>query len=140
MARYIQIPKDLNDIKEKFMFGLTKRQVICFAIGFAVGLPVFFLTKSILGLSGAIFAMGIIAAPAIICGIYKKNGIHFEQQVKFMIAYFKKPRKRIYRTTNVYKSIERQIEYNKLKKILAQSDRGRQKWQTLNKNSLREKR
>ena len=32
MARYIQIPKDLNEIKEKFMFGLTKRQVVCFAI------------------------------------------------------------------------------------------------------------
>ena len=124
MARYIQIPKDLNEIKEKFMFGLTKRQVVCFAIGFAIGLHVFFMTKAILGLSGAIFAMGVCAAPAIICGIYKKNGVYFEQQLKSMIAYFKKPRKRIYRTTNVYKSIERQIEYDKLKKILAQSEGG----------------
>ena len=124
MARYIQIPKDLNEIKEKFMFGLTKRQVVCFAIGFAIGLPVFFMTKAILGLSGAIFAMGVCAAPAIICGIYKKNGVYFEQQLKSMIPYFKKPRKRIYRTTNVYESIERQIEYDKLKKILAQSEGG----------------
>jgi len=28
MAHYVQIPKDLNDIKQKFMSGLTKRQVI----------------------------------------------------------------------------------------------------------------
>ena len=42
MAHYVQIPKDLNDIKEKFIMGLTKRQVVCFAIGLALGAPVFF--------------------------------------------------------------------------------------------------
>ena len=30
MAHYVPIPKDLNDIKEKFIMGFTKRQVICF--------------------------------------------------------------------------------------------------------------
>ena len=40
MAHYVSIPKDLNDIKEKFMMGFTKRQVICFGIGLAVGAPV----------------------------------------------------------------------------------------------------
>ncbi len=38
MAHYVQIPKDLNDIKEKFIMGLTKRQVVCFAIGLLVRL------------------------------------------------------------------------------------------------------
>ena len=33
MAHYVPIPKDLNDIKEKFIMGFTKRQVICFGIG-----------------------------------------------------------------------------------------------------------
>ncbi len=32
MAHYVPIPKDLNDIKEKFIMGFTKRQVICFGI------------------------------------------------------------------------------------------------------------
>ena len=45
MAHYVQIPKDLNDIREKFIMGFTKRQVICFGIGLAIGAPVFFLTK-----------------------------------------------------------------------------------------------
>lgn len=48
MAHYVSIPKDLNDIKEKFRMGFTKRQVICFGIGLAVGAPVFFLTRSTL--------------------------------------------------------------------------------------------
>lgn len=42
MAHYVQIPKDLNDIKQKFMFGLTKRQVVSFGIGGILGIPLFF--------------------------------------------------------------------------------------------------
>ena len=111
MAHYVQIPKDLNDIKQKFMFGLTKRQV--------------FLTRSTLGVSGAIFAMGAVAAPALICGLYKKNGIFFEQTIKNMFRYFKRPRKRTYRTVNLYECIERQIEYTKLKKLLDKIERSK---------------
>ena len=44
MAHYVQIPKDLNDIKQKFMFGLTKRQVVSFGIGGVMGIPLFFLS------------------------------------------------------------------------------------------------
>ena len=43
---YVPVPKDLTKVKSKFLFGLTKRQVFCFGIGAACGLPVFFLTKS----------------------------------------------------------------------------------------------
>lgn len=93
MAHYVQIPKDLNDIREKFIMGFTKRQVICFGIGLAIGAPVFFLTKNMIGMTGAIFAMGAPAAPAILCGLYKKNGISLEKQVKYMREYFTRPRK-----------------------------------------------
>lgn len=119
---YVQIPKDLREIKQKFILGLTKRQLICFSIGLAMGLPVFWLTKNFLGLSGGIAAMGIIAAPAILCGIYKKNGIFLERQIKNMIKYFKSPRIRTFRNVNNFECIERQLEYNRLKKILQQAE------------------
>ncbi len=118
MAHYISIPKDLNDIKEKFIMGFTKRQVICFGIGLVIGAPVFFLTKATIGMSGAIFAMGACAAPAILCGVYKKNGVFFEKQAKYMFDYFKTPRKRYYKATNIFKSIELHIEYAKIKRKL----------------------
>ena len=123
MAHYVPIPKDLNDIKEKFIMGFTKRQVICFGIGLVLGAPVYFLTRASIGMSGAIFAMGAVAAPAILCGIYKKNGVFLEKQVKFMREYFTRPRKRYYRTTNVFQCIERHIEYNRIKKKLADAER-----------------
>ena len=123
MAHYVQIPKDLNDIKEKFIMGFTKRQVICFAIGLAVGAPVFFLTRNAIGMSGAIFAMGACAAPAILCGLYKKNGVFLEKQAKYMREYFTRPRKRYYKSTNIFDAVERQIEYNRIKKKLRDAER-----------------
>ncbi|MDE5860982.1 MAG: PrgI family protein [Ruminococcus sp.] len=123
MAHYVSIPKDLNDIKEKFVMGFTKRQVICFGIGLAVGVPVFFLTRTALGMSGAIFAMGACAAPAILCGLYRKNGVFLEKQVKYMREYFTRPRKRYYRTTNIFECISNQIEYNRIKKKLRDAEK-----------------
>ena len=64
-----------------------------------------------------------VAAPAILCGIYKKKGVFLEKQVKFMREYFTRPRKRYYRTTNVFMCIERHIEYNRIKKKLADAER-----------------
>lgn len=86
-TRVVSIPKDLNDIKEKFIMGFTKRQVICFGIGLVIGAPVFFLSKAALGMSGAIFAMGACAAPAILCGLYRKNGVYLEKQIRYMYEY-----------------------------------------------------
>ncbi|MDE5772709.1 MAG: PrgI family protein [Ruminococcus sp.] len=123
MAHYVSIPKDLNDIKEKFVMGFTKRQVICFGIGLAVGVPVFFLTRIALGMSGAIFAMGACAAPAILCGLYRKNGVFLEKQVKYMHEYFTRPRKRYYRTINIFECISNQIEYNRIKKKLRDAEK-----------------
>lgn len=122
MAHYVSIPKDLNDIKEKFMMGFTKRQVICFSIGLAVGAPVFFLTRSTVGMSGAIFEMGACAAPAILCGLYRKNGVFLEKQVRYMRAYFTRPRKRYYQTHNIFAAIEREIEYTKIRKKLRDAE------------------
>ena len=123
MAHYVKIPKDLNDIKEKFIMGFTKRQVICFGIGLVIGLPVFFLTRTTLGMSGAIFAMGACAAPAILCGLFKKNGVFLEKQVKFIFDYFTRPRKRYYKTTNIFECIERHIEYDEINKKLRDAEK-----------------
>ena len=38
---YVTIPKDLSRIQSKVLFGLTKRQVICFGAAALVGVPLF---------------------------------------------------------------------------------------------------
>ena len=36
---YVSIPQDLNKVKIKVLFGLTKRQLICFGAAALVGVP-----------------------------------------------------------------------------------------------------
>lgn len=67
--------------------------------------------------------MGACAAPAIICGLYKKNGVFLEKQVKYMREYFTRPRKRFFKTSNIYECIENQLKYTKIKKKLRDSER-----------------
>ena len=40
-----------------------------------------------------------------------------------MREYFTRPRKRYYKATNIFVSIERQIEYNRIKKKLRDAER-----------------
>lgn len=58
---FVPVPKDLNRVKTKVMFNLTKRQLICFSIAAAVGVPIFFLAKVHLDLSTAAMLMVVIA-------------------------------------------------------------------------------
>ena len=48
---YVNVPKDLTKVKTKVLFNLTKRQLICFGGGLLIGLPIFFLLKSVTGAS-----------------------------------------------------------------------------------------
>ena len=48
---YVPVPKDLNAVKTKVMFNLTKRQLICFGSGAAVAVPLFFLCKNVMDTS-----------------------------------------------------------------------------------------
>lgn len=123
---YAKIPKDLSEIKQKFLFGLTKRQVICFGSGFAAGLPAFFIAQSKSGdISSGLVAMFIVASPFIVCGIYNKNGLFFEQMLKNMIAFFRSPRKRIYRSENAYTMIADEIAYKRAKQKLRTNEQGK---------------
>ena len=54
---FVPVPKDLNRVKTKVMFNLTKRQLICFSVAAAVGVPIFFLAKAHLDLSTAAMLM-----------------------------------------------------------------------------------
>lgn len=119
MEQFVAIPKDLQMIKQKFMLGLTKRQVICFGIGGLCGIPVFFLVKGLgLGLTIAVLCMGITATPGVLCGIYQKNGLFFDQRFKLMIRFWRQPEIRIYESENIFDKMEQQIEIERCNKLL----------------------
>lgn len=61
---YVSVPKDLTKVKNKLAFNLTKRQLICFGIGAAMGIPVFFLLRNVIGMSNAATIMVLVMLPA----------------------------------------------------------------------------
>ena len=61
---YVNVPNDLSKIKTKIAFNLTKRQLICFGIGAAIGIPTYLLTRGAIGNTGALFVMLGIMLPA----------------------------------------------------------------------------
>ena len=46
---YVDVPKDLTNIKTKFIGHFTKRQCICFGLGIVVGFPGYFIARAAIG-------------------------------------------------------------------------------------------
>lgn len=100
---YVNVPNDLSKIKTKIAFNLTKRQLICFGIGAAVGIPTYLLTRQAIGNTGALFAMLAIMLPAFLLAMYEKDGLPFEKVVRNVLrARFLRPGVRPYQTENIY--------------------------------------
>lgn len=107
---FVPVPKDLNRVKTKVMFNLTRRQLICFALAAAVGMPVFFLAKSKLELSAAAMVMVVIMLPFIFFALYEKDGQPAEKILGHVVkTMFLRDRVRPYRTENLYAVIQREI-------------------------------
>lgn len=111
---YVPVPKDLTKVKTKVMFNLTKRQLICFGIGIAIGLPIFFLTKKALGTSVSAMLMIIVMLPCFLLALYEKHGQPIEKVLKNIIdVCFLRSKERPYMTNNFYDCLRRQEELEK---------------------------
>lgn len=111
---FVTIPKDLTNVKTKIMFNLTKRQLICFSIAGAVGLPPFFLTKAYIGTSNAVLLMMFLMMPFFLLAMYEKHGQTLEVVVKnYINVKFRTPKYRPYMTDNYYNILVRQAKINK---------------------------
>ena len=107
---YVPVPKDLNTVKTKVAFNLTKRQLICFSLAAAVGVPIYFLTRGILGTTEAVFLLLAAALPFFFFAMYEKNGQPLEKILKnYVTTKYRKPQVRPYVTNNIYSAIEKQI-------------------------------
>ena len=82
---FVSVPKDLTKVKNKIIFNLTKRQLICFGIAAAVGVPFYFLTRGIIGSSNAATGMCLLMLPAFLFAMYGKDGLPLEKVLKNMI-------------------------------------------------------
>ena len=123
---YVPVPKDLTRVKSKFLFNLTKRQVVCFGLGALAGLPVFFLTKEAIGVSMAAALMIVIMLPFFLFAMFERNGQPLEVLLKHYIqARFVRPRTRVFETENFYAILEQNTRTRReVRKILHGTEKG----------------
>ena len=111
---YVPVPKDLNAVKTKVLFNLTKRQLICFGSGAAIGVPLFFLCKCFMNTSAAAIIMIMVLLPFMLLAMYEKNGQPLEKVIRHIVdACFIRPKQRPYQTNNFYSVLERQEKLDK---------------------------
>ena len=113
-ASYISVPRDLTKVKSKVMFGLTKRQLICFSVAALFGVPSFFLIKCVSQVNTAVMGMMVIMMPFFFFAMYEKNGRPLEVLLgQFIQQVFIRPKKRPYKTDNYYAALMRQAAVEK---------------------------
>lgn len=107
---YVQVPKDLTKVKTKVMFNLTKRQLVCFGGGGALGVGFYFLTKNAFGTTMAATIMILLVLPFFMFAVYEKDGRPLEKVLMNVIrTKFLVPGIRPYKTENMYAVIQREI-------------------------------
>ena len=111
---FVPVPKDLTAVKTKVLFNLTKRQLICFGSGAAIGVPLFFLVKAHAASSVAALTMIVVMLPFFMLAMYEKNGQPLEKVIHNIIQVsFVRQKRRPYVTNNFYAVLERQTKLDK---------------------------
>lgn len=118
---YVPVPNDLNRIKTKLAFNLTKRQLICFSIAGGIGIPAYLLTRTHIGNTTAMLLMIGLMMPCFLFAMFEKDGLPFEKVLANIIrTKFLLPRVRPYKTENFYAYLNRKEE-----KPIADNQRGK---------------
>lgn len=111
---YVTIPKDLTKVKSKVLFGLTKRQLLCFGTAALLGVPLFFLLKRTASSSTAAFCMIIVMLPFFLLAMYERHGQPLEVVAGQIIrCMFLRTKERPFQTNNFYAALEWQTQAEK---------------------------
>ncbi len=93
---------------------MTIRQLICFGCGALIGVPLFFLLKSRVGVSTAALCMVLVMLPCFLLAMYEKQGLPLEKIIRNVLrVYFLRPKQRPYETNNFYAAVMRQEQLDR---------------------------
>ena len=100
---FVSVPKDLDKVKTKVALNLTKRQLVCFSTAVAIGIPLYFCSKKIIGNETAVLCMVAVMLPFFFIAMYEKDGLPMEKILWNIIrSQILCPRIRPYSTNNLY--------------------------------------
>ena len=99
----IRIPKEINDYKEKFLFGLTVRQFVSVAAALGAAIPLYIFSKDHIGADMAGWLVLLVVVPIFGFGFFKYNGMTFERLVVVIFRQmFIEPQVRKYEDLSIF--------------------------------------
>ena len=120
---YVTVPKDLTHVKSKVLFGLTKRQLVCFGGALLTGGPLYFLARNYLSNSAAALLMIFAMLPGLLFALFERHGQPLEVVIQQMIqCCFIRPKERPYQTNNAYAALVRQYQMEQEVKAIVQKN------------------
>ena len=138
---FVPVPKDLTKVKNKIMFNMTPRQLVCFGGGGLIGVPLYFLTRGTIGNEPAALLMIGVMLPFFLFGIFEKDGQPLEKVLgHFIRAQFLYPKTRPYQTNNMYAALERLNHQKKEEQKIADKTAGKAVKKTAGRRKTAQKR
>lgn len=98
MSIEVRIPKEITEYKEKILFGLSLRQLICFSAAIVTGVVTYYFTNSLFGPDIASYIVILLTIPIFAVGFFKKGSFTFEKYIALIIKHYIGTSKRKYKT------------------------------------------
>jgi len=87
MSIEVRIPKEITEYKEKIIFGLSIRQLICFTVAITLGVGTYILVTKWSNADVASYVVIVEVMPIFAIGFIKKNGFTFEKYAAMMFRH-----------------------------------------------------
>lgn len=100
MSIEVRIPKEITEYKEKILFGLSIRQLICFTFAITLGVGTYILVTRLSNADIASYVVIVEVMPIFAIGFVRINGFTFENYAAMMFQH-KLGRNRRWYTTNL---------------------------------------
>jgi len=106
---FVPVPKDLTIVKTKVALNLTKRQLICFPLAAAAGVPTYIFSRATIGNDAAVLLMIGLMLPFFFLAMYERDGQPAEKIARNIIrTRLLWPGIRPYKTENLYAYLEKE--------------------------------
>ena len=111
----IQMSKDIKTFEPTIVGPFTLRQIIWITIGTVLAMPTFFLMPG--EITVRILIATLIAAPLIMCGWVKVQGMYLDRYLRIIFVYtFLESRKRVNDDANVFEKSTRREKVRYMKR------------------------
>lgn len=111
----IQMSKDIKTFEPTIVGPFTLRQIIWITIGTVLAMPAFFLMPG--EITVRILIATLIAAPLIMCGWVKVQGMYLDRYLRIIFVYtFLESRKRVNDDANVFEKSTRREKVRYMKR------------------------